>query len=166
MSMSRGGWQCDPAVWRQLPDDLGTGWRYVGFDRREEISVPDDAGVYVMCCCPAGLRFPPTERSGSLFANLLTPVYVGKSKNLHRRFLEHCRHPSSRIAEARDCFGRSMSFWFRRIAVDRIDREEAVLIKCFGPPANRREETVPATLGDPIRIGVQRHAPTSRNHHL
>ena len=45
-------------------------------------------------------------------------------------------------------------FWFHRVPPERLDFDEAVLIRCFGPPANERDETIPASLGTPIPIGT------------
>ena len=45
-------------------------------------------------------------------------------------------------------------FWFHRLPPERLDFDEAVLIRCFGPPANERSETIPASMGTPIPIGA------------
>ena len=47
-----------------------------------------------------------------------------------------------------------MMFWFHRVPAERLSSDEAVLIQCFGPPANGREETIPASIGMPMPIGT------------
>ena len=166
--MLRYGWQFDPDCWRQVPRDLAEdrAWRFVEFAEIESIAVPQgQPGVYALCTVPAGRRFPPADRSGNLFSNLLTPIYIGRTNDLQRRFLDHCRRPSKRIAAARVCFGRSMTFWYHRLASERLTHDEAVLIKCFGPPANGREETITAKLGVPISIGVPQSTNEERGKH-
>jgi len=46
-------------------------------------------------------------------------------------------------------------FWFHCVPVKRLIYDEAVLIRCFGPPANKREEGIPALIGKPVPIGTR-----------
>ena len=151
------GWQIDPYLWAQVPEDLrGGSWRFVDFAEIEADAIPQgQSGIYVFCACPVGYRLVLTGRSDDLFSNLLTPIYVGRTNNLRRRFLEHCRYPSTQVEAARACFGSSITFWFHRVSVDRIRFYESVLIGCFGPAANRRDETITATLGPSRPIGIR-----------
>ena len=151
------GWQSDSEVWKLISKDLllGESWRYVGFSELDAVSVPmGEAGIYMICATPMRHRFSLTGQSGNVFTNLLTPVYIGKTTNLRDRFLNHCRNPSARVRDAGLCYGESLVFWFHRLPEERISHEEAVLIKCFGPPANGREEVIVASMGDPISIGL------------
>ena len=47
-----------------------------------------------------------------------------------------------------------MMFWFHSVPVERLAYDEAVLIRCFGPPANRRPEAIPVSVGKPVPIGT------------
>lgn len=134
-----------------------TSWDYVGFTERDAVSVPKgQSGIYMLCASPVGHRFPPHQRSGNLFANLLTPIYIGRTTDLHQRFLRHCRNPSPRVGAASICFQKSLTFWFHRVSPERLVYDEAVLIRCFAPPANERDEAIPASIGKPIPLALSR----------
>lgn len=150
------GWQCDSGLWAQVPADLrySSDWRSVGFTENEALLVPDGkSGVYCVCTSPVGRRRQRESRN-DLFSILFSPIYIGKTDNLRRRFLEHCRKPSARLDEARRCFGGAMQFWFHRRDPDRIGGDEAILIRCFGPPVNDRRESIIGVVGTPVAIGV------------
>ena len=155
--MLKYGWQPDPELWARIPDDLrhSISWRSVGFVPYEAVLVPNgQPGIYFFCTSPVGQRLQQQIRDNHLFSNLFTPIYIGKTDNLQRRFLEHCHNPSARLDTARRCFGASIQFWFHRRALDQIDDDEAILIHCFGPTANRKKESIKAILKAPIPIGI------------
>ena len=152
------GWQLDHQIWQQIPYDLinSQSWRYVGFTGNEAVVIPEGKpGVYAFCTSPVGRRFLQEHSTNDLFSNLLTPIYIGKTDNLRRRFLQHCRSPSPKLSEARQCFGDSMLFWFHPMNQEQISEVEAILIQCFGPTANERTEKIKGILGNPISIGIQ-----------
>ena len=144
-------------MWERIPKDLSddAAWDYVGFTEIDAVSVPKgQSGIYMLCASPLGHRFPPSQRAGKLFANLMTPIYIGQTTDLRQRFLRHCRNPSPKVGKASVCFEMSLMFWYHRVPLERLDFDEAVLIRCFGPPANERDETIPAYMGTPIPIGT------------
>ena len=156
--MLRYGWQTDPDLWAQISADLSTStsWRFVDFVEAEAASIPKhESGIYFVCTCPAGVRPLGKIRKNDLFSRLFTPIYIGKTDDLKRRFLEHCRRPSPGVEAARHCFGPALQFWFHRLSLDRIGDEEARLIQCFGPTANERQERVRGTIRDGISVGIQ-----------
>ena len=109
----------------------------------------------MFCTSPVGIRFEPNRRLGTgLFSLLMTPIYIGRTNNLRRRFIEHCRQPSPMVSAARTCFGRSMLFWFHLRELSLVVTDEATLIDCFGPVANKRREAIKGRLGTPTSIGV------------
>lgn len=151
------GWQSDREMWERISKDLleEPSWHYVGFTEIDAVAVPrGESGIYMLCASPVGQRFPPAQRSGDLFANLLTPIYIGKTTDLQQRFLSHCRNPSPKVGAAGLCFEGSLMFWFHRVPPERLAYDEAILIHCFGPPANERSEAIPASIGNPIPIGT------------
>lgn len=150
------GWQIDPAPWASIPTDLSSSrsWRSVGFAEVEADGVPArESGVYMFCASPVGMRRADSD-GGALFSLLLTPIYIGRTNDLRRRFIQHCRHPSPEVMAARSCFGMSMHFWYHLREHPTTRDDEATLIDCFGPPANRRREAVAGRFGAPRRIGV------------
>lgn len=151
------GWQSNQEVWKLIPRDLlfDKSWHYVEFAATSAVSIPiGEAGIYMICACPVGYRFSPSHRNDNVFANLVTPIYVGKTTNLRVRFLNHCRNPSTRVKDAWSCYEDSLVFWYHVLPVERISSVEGVLIKCFGPPANGRAEAIEASIGEPIPIGL------------
>lgn len=151
------GWQHDAELWAQVPADLrdSNAWNSVGFVENEAVLVPaGQSGLYFVCTSPAGRRMQLEFRRNDLFSILLTPIYIGRTDNLRRRFLEHCRSPSAKLEAARRCFGASMQFWYHRRVAERLGYDEAVLIRCFGPTANDRPGSILGTIGDPVAIGV------------
>ena len=151
------GWQLDSDLWNLIPADLrdSQSWQFVGFTEIEAVSVPEGkSGIYLFCTSPVGKRLLPHIHKKDLFSNLYTPIYIGKTKDLQRRFLEHCKHPSASIAKARRCYGSSMLFWFHSREDDQINEDEARLIQCFGPPANERRETIKGIVREAISIGI------------
>lgn len=154
------GWRTDPAPWASIPAELvySRSWRSVGFAEVEADGVPArESGVYMFCASPVGIR-PAHHERGSLFSLLLTPIYIGRTSDLRRRFLQHCRRPSPEVRAARICFGMSMYFWYHLREYGMTRSDEATLIDCFGPPANRRREAVAGRFGTSRRVGV----PTKR----
>lgn len=144
-------------MWERISKDLSEDdtWNYVGFTEIDAVSVPKgQSGIYLLCASPVGHHFPPSHRSGRLFANLMTPIYIGQTVDLRQRFLRHCRNPSPKIRKAGLCYDRALTFWFHRVSLERLKSVEAVLIRCFGPPANERDETIPASMGKPKPIGT------------
>jgi len=151
------GWQIDAELWGQIPEDLllSTSWRHVSFTLSEAAGLPKDPGIYCICASPVGRQQPEETTPNDLFGRLFTPIYIGRTDNLKRRFDEHCKRPSVKVEAAKKCFGACLQFWFHRLPLERIADEEAKLIKCFGPTANEREERIKAKVGAGIPIGIQ-----------
>ena len=139
----RHGWTLEKQEWDHLRKIVSaTRWSKTHLDQLSRDSVPEKSGVYAICA-------KLTDFDQSLFKALYEIVYVGKSRSLRRRFLEHCRSPRRGIKEVTQCFGDNLEYWYTEVNPDRIDELEARLIECFGPPANRISGTIPAKIGTP-----------------
>jgi len=125
-------------------------WRHVQFDVGDANSVPEQAGVYVICTYPPGQRRSVTLQANNLFATLFTAIYVGKSLNLKQRFRQHCQSTKAEIQDSRECFADGLEFWFIKLEPNVIASIEALLIDCLGPPANSIRGSINATIQDPI----------------
>lgn len=146
--MSRLGWSIDPQHWvrlREVAADLR--WRKVILNSMETGSVPDKAGVYAICsrtnweasCCRG------------LFGDCYSPLYVGQTGDLRRRFREHCgSHTMGPINALKRCYAGRLEFWFAEVPIRDSEVIEGLLIQCFGPPANRNEGRIRARLRDPM----------------
>lgn len=143
----RYGWALDRNEWDRVPQAVrDSTWRSVQFTSGNHVSVPEAPGVYALCVSPPGgqLRIPPEAHR--IFDLLYTIIYVGKSDNLHRRFLQHCSHPKSELVQTQNCFGGKLDFWFMRLDPRNVAETEATLISCFGPIANRISGSIPVRI--------------------
>ena len=138
------GWSDDRGRWERLSESVSQySWRSVPLVELESNSVPDAAGVYVMC------GGTPVHMATLLGGRVFGPLYVGRTNDLRRRFLQHCRRPDSNIDAIKHCWRNQLQFWFANIPQDQLGTVEGLLIDCFGPRANRRRE-IRATLGAPL----------------
>lgn len=144
-------------AWRRVTAALeGTAWRSTWLDPLFAQSVPEAAGIYILHTSPKILSDNyslPGEVSGVL--------YVGKSKDLRKRLLEHSsiRHPNERIRQFRSIFGR-LRFSYTRVPMtanvigDWINHAEHTLISVLDPPANR---VIPS--GQPVSGRIKQAVP-------
>lgn len=80
----------------------------------------------------------PNVFSGEL-STIKTPIYMGISKNLQRRFINHQK--KEELIEARQCFGNDMDFMYLKIEpYEEQDIKvffEQPMIDCFGKVVNK-----------------------------
>lgn len=153
------GWQYDSKMWAKVPSEIAKSrsWRAVSFSETEATAVPSEKpGIYLLCTSPVGRILHERPMKNDLFSRLLSPIYIGKTRNLRRRFLEHCRRPNNEISAARNCFQGSMLFWFHLRDRHCIDQDEAILIQCFGPTANKKQEALRGIAKETKSIGIQK----------
>ena len=131
----RYGWALHAPDWQELPQEIGASvqWqsRPLGYASRR--SIPQRTGVYMMCA-----KLPGGSKMNQLFSSLTEVIYVGRSKNLRRRYAEHLDTPSPKVRVARQVFSDSLRFWFLHLPEHCLPEVERLLINCFGPPANDR----------------------------
>jgi hypothetical protein len=140
----RHGWSTERQTWRQVGEQaVGRNWKRVPFAALHQGLVTEQSGVYAICT-------PGLAANAGLFGVLYNAVYVGQSRDLRRRFLEHCRSPARELQSALNCF-RVLEFWFAAASLEELDSLEQLLIECLGPPANQRVG-ITARLGPPQRI--------------
>ena len=135
----RHGWTLEKQEWDILPQVIdGTNWSKARLDQLYRDYVPKRPGVYAIC-----VKIPHFNQGP--FKWLYNVIYVGKADkgNLHDRFLYHCNNPKQELVMARQCFGDNLEYWFTEVSPAQVAELEARLIKCFGPPANLREEPIP-----------------------
>jgi excinuclease UvrABC nuclease subunit len=138
------GWQLIASEWAALRERVsGLRWRKVRFRELDQDTVPRAPGVYALCSPP------PFGVRDHLPRNLYEVLYVGKSKDLRGRFLQHLSSTKPEMLQIGECYGHAdVSFWFVALDASRISETESVLISCFGPPANvKRGTSITATLG-------------------
>lgn len=142
----RHGWSLNRDRWLEVMDLMPQEWRKVPFREIHASMVPNGAGIYVVCAC--GPSVAGVENK--LFKTIYNALYVGKSTDIRRRFLQHCRQPQAEVIKVRQCFP-SAEFWFTGLPAEEIAAAEDSLIDCLGPPANQRRG-IKATLQPPEQI--------------
>ena len=112
-SRIRYGWTLYPTEWQLIPADvlLTDQWQSTALSRSLASSIPQQAGVYMMCVRP-----PSVATVSQPFSRLEEVIYVGKTGNLRRRYGQHLNVPSPKIRVARATYSDSLRFWFLRLA--------------------------------------------------
>ena len=146
------GWSIDEDDWEGLKGALETSpnWNSVLLTTNDQTMVPAKPGVYAICAQPPNAI---ASAGNTLFHNLASPLYIGRSESsIQSRFLAHCRAEDPQLQKAKRCYHRvPLRFWFTQLPVGAIRNAEAWLIRCFGPPVNKRAETITGTIRPPIR---------------
>ena len=137
----RYGWTLKKHNWNNLLESIsGTYWSRTKLDSLYQDNVPEVPGVYLIC-----LKLKEMSFNEDPFKNLYEIIYVGMSESsVRNRFLRHCNRPKRGIREAKECFGDNLEYWYTEINSDQVRELEALLIGCFGPPANLKQERIPA----------------------
>lgn len=145
------GWSINPEDWRYLEQVILNyeTWASVLLTPNDQSMVPEGPGVYAICAPPPNAV---GQDGGTMFHSLASPLYIGRSESsIKARFLTHCRTPSPRLRMAKNCYRRvPLRFWFIELPVSAVRNAEAYLIRCFGPPVNRRAGTITGAVKRPI----------------
>ena len=145
------GWSIERIDWEGLEQALSDSgsWSSVLLTTNDQLMVPTRPGVYAICAQPPSAVGPDQT---TIFHNLASPLYVGRSEsNIQSRFLAHCRADDPELRRAKRCYQTvSLRFWFVEVPANAIKDAEAWLIRCFGPPVNKRAGTITGTLRPPI----------------
>ena len=147
----RKGWSIDPDEWSGLTQALQptSTWNVVMLTPNEREMVPDAPGVYAICAPPP---IGHDTSSRTMFSSLASPIYIGRSElSIRSRFLAHCKSDDPDLRVAKRCYniGR-LRFWFTELPTTPIRDVEWWLIRCFGPPVNRQDGTIPGRIGTPV----------------
>ena len=140
------GWTLEKHRWDDLLNAIsGIHWSKTKLDILYQNNVPECPGVYAIC-----LKLRTINFNQRPFKDLYEIIYVGRSEwSVRSRFLSHCHKPERRVREAKECFGENLEYWYAEVNQDQVRELEARLIDCFGPPANIRQERIPARTMEP-----------------
>ena len=145
------GWSIESCDWEALERVLPSteAWNSALLTMNDQALVPEGPGVYAICAPPPTVT---RQDNSTLFDRLVSPLYIGRSEsNIKSRFVSHCRTPDAELRRAKQCYHRvQLSFWFIELPVNTVKDAEAWLIKCFGPPVNKRAGTIIGTIKPPL----------------
>ena len=145
------GWSIERLEWDSLEESLSSSgaWNSVLLTTNDQLMVPTRPGVYAICAQPPNVV---GQNQTTMFHSLASPLYVGRSEsNIQSRFLAHCRANDPELRRAKRCYYTvPLRFWFVELPVSAVKDAEAWLIRCFGPPVNKRAGTITGTLRPPI----------------
>ena len=145
------GWSIERMDWDSLEEALNASgsWKSVLLTTTDQLMVPARPGVYAICAQPPNAT---GQDQTTMFPSLASPLYVGRSEsNIQTRFLAHCRANDPELRRAKRCYDTvRLRFWFVELPVSDIRDAETWLIRCFGPPVNKRSGTITGTLKPPI----------------
>ena len=147
----RKGWSIDSTDWRSLDQALQStsAWHSVLLTPNEQEMVPDRPGIYAICA-PPPIHDETTDHA--MFSSLASPIYIGRSEfSIRSRFLAHCRSDDTDLKRAKICYhSAGLRFWFTELPPPYIKGAEGWLIRCFGPPVNKQDGTIPGRIGSPV----------------
>ena len=134
------GWSLLPGDWEAVGLALqGTAWHVTLLRPLNQDDVPKMPGIYMLVT-----ELERWSRQRNMPTGIANVLYVGRSDNLHRRFLEHSRQHSANplIKRCRDIFGNLRYFYTQAPknagdVGDWLGRAETVLINALSPPGNR-----------------------------
>lgn len=145
------GWSIIREDWEALEQAVPPGeqWNEVLLTLNDQAVVPARPGVYAICAPPP---ITASLNRGAFFFSLWSPLYIGRSEtSIKGRFVKHCRTDDPDLQKAKQCFEKvQLKFWFIELPINAVKDAEARLIKCFGPPVNKRAGTISGTYLPPI----------------
>ena len=131
-------WSIDTNHWESLPEEFLNGnWKKANYVSSDSKRVSTKGGIYMYC-----VSIP--KSNNNLLDNIRTPIYMGISDNLRRRFNQHLK--KKEILEMASCFSSKLSFMF--LVIHPYDEKnikikfEQPMIDCFGKVVNRINSVV------------------------
>ena len=130
------GWSLDKSVWERVSKDaLENNWRQNSFIFEASSLLRAMRGIYIITNQAKHLT------NNEPFCNFQTPLYVGHSININKRFKQHTSGKSDdsifkRIFEFRE----HCRFWYQYMpnaSKEELRAREQELINIFGSPLNR-----------------------------
>ena len=75
-------WNLDPKIWNKIDPQLHEkNWKKISFKYDSRNFISEDRGLYMV-------TFSSSQFSNQLpFENLVTPIYIGHSTNIKKRFI-------------------------------------------------------------------------------
>ena len=136
-------WSLESAKWAELFRLLSTSenidFKQAPFIPGAQLSIPAESGVYLVVAKPIiHLQGNPIRNPSMKLRELQNVLYVGRSSNLRKRFGEHINGGpgTTSVADITRCFA-GLTFWWLTVSGGETQELEDLLIRTFGPPANK-----------------------------
>lgn len=141
------GWTYDLEHWSRVRHALNARqWFVSPYAAGYENVIPAQPGLYMIV-----LSASETVESMYPWDSMQAPIYIGKSENLKRRFVEHVYNRSN-VGQYVQNLPR-LKYFYCLANKDELSEVESHLIQAFGPRVNRVQPTVfRATIGSPVGI--------------
>lgn len=102
-------------------------WKYVELIKTQDFKIDDKSGIYVVKHVERVMGLPLVDKI----------IYVGQTKNLKRRFREHCSPRSEHnLGLMHASAEEELEFWFTFVSKDELDVTERTLIAELDPLTN------------------------------
>lgn len=146
-------WSSNIENWRKLPEIyLNGNWKQTKVSSSDTPGVSKKGGIYMYC-----IQVPKAKNEK--IKSLNTPIYMGISNNLRRRFKEHLDKDDP-IYPYWKCFGSNMNFFYLVVEPYRADEIKDLLeqpmFDCFGKVVNKIDSVA---RGKPIRGTIKKFKP-------
>jgi excinuclease UvrABC nuclease subunit len=106
---------------------MNTNWRHIDYHSASGSFLPKMPGVYAVMRVKRAFGIPID----------LNVLYVGKSKNLFRRFTQHVDPYRQHNKSLNDVGGlQGLEFWYVQASAEELDQIERKLIRELSPSAN------------------------------
>lgn len=149
-------WNLNPDKWSKIDTQLHqSNWKKFSFryDSRDFIS--EERGLYMV-------TISSSQFSKNLpFSDLITPIYIGHSTNIRKRFMQHTRGNNNNLIKNLKYFSQNSMFYFIVLPnafKSQLEYFEQTLIDVFGGSLNKsnpvsdvRREKIEATIKEGIK---------------
>jgi predicted GIY-YIG superfamily endonuclease len=124
----RYGWSLEEKDWSEIPGEIKNGdWKKIKYHPQNEQFIPQSSGLYII----EGIT------NNTFPIQFSTPMYIGYTLALRRRYIEHLSTKGKKIMEL------NLNCTFNYIELESyLERDlkilETILIRVFGPVINER----------------------------
>ena len=147
--MMRKTWSINNFHWESLPEEVLNGrWNRVSYVSSSSPLVTNNGGIYMYC-----VSIP--RANNKYLERIRTPIYMGISKNLRRRFKDHLE--KKEIREMAACFESKITFHYLKIdpyiEKDVKVKFEQPMIDCFGKVVNKIDSVRQEASDIEVKVG-------------
>ena len=149
-------WNLNPDKWSKIDTQLHkSNWKKFSFKYDSRDFISEERGLYMV-------TISSSQFSKNLpFSDLITPIYIGHSTNIRKRFMQHTRGNNNNLIKNLKYFSQNSMFYFIVLPnafKSQLEYFEQTLIDVFGGSLNKsnpvsdvRREKIEATIKEGIK---------------